>query len=116
MNSLARSNSPNSLEWQIIVLLCEVELFGKSAEKYRNISRLPDREFVEKVFENYLSENWGCNLSNLHNKIDTLAGSPCELIPDNLFKAAMQVALQHIDWSIVAQDKNVLEKIKFLRT
>ena len=116
MNSVARSNSPNPLEWQIIVLLCEIELFGRSVEKYRDISSLPDNEFVKKVFESYLGENWECNLSNLHNKIDTLAGLPCELIPDDLFKSAMQVALQHIDWNIVAQDEKVLEKIQFLRS
>ena len=116
MNSVARSNSPNPLEWQIIVLLCEIELFGRSVEKYRDISSLPDNEFVEKVFESYLGKNWECNLSNLHNKIDTLAGLPCELIPDDLFKSAMQVALQHIDWNIVAQDEKVLEKIQFLRS
>lgn len=116
MNTLTRSDSPNPLEWQIIILLCEVELFGRSAEKYRDISSLSDDEFVKKVFESYLRENWECNLSNLHNKIDTLAGLPCELIPDNLFKSAMQVALQHIDWDVVAQDENVLERIQSLRS
>ena len=107
--------SPNQLEHQIIVVLCEIELFGTNIERYREIANLPDIEFVKRVFETHLNRNWECGLTDLHKRIDYLAGLPCELIPDELFRAAMQDAVSRLDWEVIAKDVDVAEKIQFLK-
>jgi len=105
----------SQLEYQIIVVLCESELFGKNIEKYREISNLSNTELVKTVFETYLQNNWDCKLSDLHKRTDYLSGLPSELIPNELFRAAMQDAVKQINWDTIAQDEDVLERIKLLK-
>jgi hypothetical protein len=106
----------SQLEYQIVVILCESELFGTNIEKYREISNLSNTEFVKAVFETYLQNNWDCNLSELHKRTDYLNGLPCELIPNELFRAAMQDAVKQINWDAIAQDEDIMEKINFLKS
>jgi hypothetical protein len=110
------STAPNPFEYQIIVILCEVEFFGSNIEDYRKIVNLSDVEIVKQAFDAYLNRNWECGLCDLSTRIDYLAGIPAELIPDELFRAAMQVAVDGINWDAVASDVDVVERIRFLKS
>lgn len=107
--------SRRQFEYQIIVILCEIELFEENIEEYRDKVNLSDSEFVKAVFDSHLESNWECDSTNLHKRIDYLAGLPFDLIPSELFRAAMQDAVKQIDWERIAQDENVRERIASLR-
>lgn len=108
--------SRRQLEYQIIVILCEIELFEEHIEKYRDKVDLSDSEFVKAVFNSHLESNWECDFANLHKRIDYLAGLPFDPIPSELFRAAMQDASKNVDWDRIAQNENVRERIEFLKS
>ena len=107
--------SPNALEYQIINILWQDVLCDSNIEKYGKIADRPVTEFVKAVFDDYLLQNWEYRLQDLYRITDRLAGLPCELLPAELFRAAMQDAVAIVNWDVVAQDDTILERIEFLK-
>ena len=112
---MGTANKPDQLEKEIISILdsCLDRDFDEEEIKVLLVST--NGQFVESIFESYLQGNWECNLSTLHALVDRLNSLPCELIPINLFGAAMKIALSETNWEIIALHKDIKPKISHLR-
>ena len=108
--------TPNPLEKQIIIILCEEEFYDEEdTEKYQYLADLPDAEIVKRIFEANIQKEYKCTFSELYKTTDCLAGWDADSVPLNLFQAAMQVAIKHINWSVVAQDEDIVSAIKKIK-
>ena len=108
--------APNPLEKQIIIILCEEEFYDEEdTEKYQYLADLPDAEIVKRIFEANIQKEYKCTFSELYKTTDCLVGWDADSVPLNLFQAAMQVAIEYINWSVVAQDEDVVNAIKKIK-
>lgn len=107
---------PNPLEEQIIYILCQDELYEENFETYRSLADLSGAEIVKRIFEANIQKEYDCSLSSLHEQADYLKGLPIDTVPIDLFRAAMQVAIEQVNWDVVSEDENIAKAIRRIKS
>ncbi|MEG4149261.1 hypothetical protein [Microcoleus sp. Pol12B5] len=110
------TRSPNPLEERIIYILWQDELYEENLERYRSLADLSGAEIAKRIFEANIQKEYDCSLSNLHEQADYLKGLPIDTVPIDLFQAAMQVAIEQVNWDVVSEDENIAEAIRQIKS
>ena len=99
---------------EITQKICEylVEVPGVISQAVANSEGVSDEDILKMAINNTLETDYECDLDTLPQQTDTLAGLPFELIPIDLFSAAMEMAVREIDWTAVANDPEVAQMLR----
>ena len=112
---MATANNPDQLSKERTFILENCLDGDFDEEEIKTLLKSTNGEFLKSVFESYLQSHWECSISTFHTVVDRLNSLPCELIPTGLFGAAMKVAINEINWEIVALHEDIKPKISCLR-